>query len=57
MLYLDMKMGDTLKVGGKAEIKLAKKSGTSIRLEIQAERSIPVEMVRRLTVGVRHQNN
>lgn len=47
MLKIDMKVGDSIRIGDYATITLDDKSGKIARLSIQADKSIPVSREQR----------
>jgi sRNA-binding carbon storage regulator CsrA len=45
MLKLDMKPGESVKIGDFAVITLESKSGNTARLSIQADKSVPIDRI------------
>ena len=45
MLRIDVRVGESLKIGDVATITLEQKSGQVARLAIQADRSVPIQRV------------
>lgn len=42
-LFLDLRPGEAIKIGGKAKVAVEEKSGQRVRLRVEADRSVPIE--------------
>lgn len=49
MLKLDLRIGESIKIGDHAVITLEEKSGQRARLAIEADKSVPVSRVQKQT--------
>lgn len=49
MLKIDLEPGESVRIGDYATVTLEEKSGQRARIAFQADRSIPIERVRRRT--------
>ena len=45
MLFLDVAVGQSVAIGGPATVRVERKSGQSIRLAFDADRSVPIQIV------------
>jgi sRNA-binding carbon storage regulator CsrA len=51
MLKIDLKPGESVRIGDVAVVTLEKKAGNTARLSVQADKSVPVTRVERPVAG------